>query len=188
MRPASLSVIPLGVAFGFMLLLACGGGSGSSGSVTEDSLTTSSTTSATGAPVSPLEGEWASDSIAAADMRAVVLDAGFTRRDADEVLGETRIFEFTLRFEDGRYALLSSWDGKDVGELEGGTYRVIGNDRLRLGTGASGDSYLFALDLQGQQLTLKLLSTTETGTPEDKYKHSYFTTALYTGHPFAKTA
>jgi hypothetical protein len=150
MRPASLSVIPLGVAFGFMLLSACGGGSGSSGSVTEDSLTASSTTSATGAPVSPLEGDWASGSIAAADMRAVVLDAGFTRRDADEVLGETHIFEFTLRFEGGRYALLSSWDGKDVGDLEGGTYRLIEDARLRLGTGASGDSYTFAIDLQAE--------------------------------------
>jgi hypothetical protein len=121
-------------------------------------------------------------------MRTVVLDAGFTPRDAEEVLGETHTFEFTLRFDGGRYALLSSWDGKDVGELESGTYRLVGDDRLRLGTGASGDSYTFAIDLQAKQFTLRLLSTTESGTAEDKYKHSYFTTAFYTGHPFTKTA
>jgi hypothetical protein len=43
---------------------------------------------------------------------------------------------------------------------------------------------LFTFDLQGEHLTPALLSTTENGTAEDKYKHSYYTTAFYTGHPF----
>jgi hypothetical protein len=34
------------------------------------------------------------------------------------VLGKTRVFEFTLRFKDARYAFLSSWDGKDMGSLK----------------------------------------------------------------------
>jgi hypothetical protein len=173
-----------------VLLAICSAAVGCASSVENNpaAVPTPSSPSISGAQVSPLEGEWMSGPIEAAEVRAVVLDAGFTRRDADEVLGETRIFEFTLRFEDGSYALLSSWDGKDVGQLEGGTYRLIENDRLRLGTGASGDVYLFEFDLQGERLTLVLLSTTETGTAEDKYKHSYYTTAFYTGHPFTKTA
>lgn len=173
-----------------MLLAICSASVGCTSSVETDPAVppAPSATLFTGAPVSPLEGEWTSGVVTAADMRAVVLDAGFTSHAADEVVGSTRVFEFTLRFEGGRYALLSSWDGEDVGELEGGNYRLIRNDRLRLGTGTSGDSYLFTLDLRGKRLTLVLLSTTEDGTAMDKYKHSYYTTAFYTGHPFTKTA
>jgi hypothetical protein len=135
-----------------------------------------------------LEGEWASESISAAEMRAVVLNAGFTPADAEGVVGKVSDFEFTLHFEDGQYELLSTWDGKDMGVVEGGAYRLVEDDRLRLGTGESGDSYTFAIDLQAEQFTLTLLKTTESGTAEEKYTHSYFTTAFYTGHPFTKTA
>ncbi len=167
-------------------MTACDGGAASdpSGSAT----TTTASPSVTGPPASPLEGDWVSDSIAAADIRAVILDAGFTRKDAEQVLGETRSFEFTLRFEGGRFALLSSWDGEDVGELESGPYRVVEDDRLHLGIGDTGDSLLFALELQGEELTLRLLRSAEAGTAEDKYTHSYFTTAFYTGHAFTRSA
>ena len=173
-----------------LLLLAICSTSTGCGSSVENSpaASTTASTSVTGEPASRLEGDWASDSIPAADIRAVVLDAGFTRKDAEQVLGETRIFEFTLRFEGGGFALLSSWDGEDMGELESGPYRLIEGDRLRLGIGDTGDSLLFEFHLQGEQLTLRLLRNAEAGTAEDKYTHSYFTTAFYTGHSFTKTA
>ena len=121
-------------------------------------------------------------------MRAVILEAGFTRSDAEGVVGKINDFEFTLRFEDGQYELRSSWDGKEVGVIEAGAYRLVEEDRLRLDTGASGDTFTFAIDLQAEQFTLTLLSTTDSGTAEEKYTHSYFTTAFFTGHPFTKTA
>lgn len=167
-----------------MLLAICSASAGCASSV-EDS---QASTTPPGAVASPLEGEWVSDPIPAADIRAVVLAAGFTREDAEQVLGKTRLFEFTLRFENGRFTLLSTWDGKEVGELESGTYRQFEGDQLRLGIGDTGDSLLFAFDLQGERLTLSLLSNAETGTAEQKYTHSFFTMAYYTGHPFTKTA
>ena len=182
-----------GSAFGtrLLLLLAICSTSTACGSSVENGTAVSispSATSVTGVPASPLEGEWVSNSIPAADIRAVVLRAGFTRKDAEQVLGETLDFVFTLRFEGGRFALLSSWDDEDVGELESGPYRVVEGDRLRLGIGDTGDSLLFALDLRAEELTLRLLRNPEAGTAEDKYTHSYFTTAFYTGHPFTRTA
>ena len=144
------------------------------------------TASANGEPASPLKGEWASEPVPAADMLGVILEAGFTRKDAEQVLGEIRSFEFTLRFEDGQYALLSAWDGEDVGEVERGPYRLEG-DRLSLGVSGTGDANVFALNLQGDHFTLELLANSENGTVEEKYMHSYFTTAFYTGHVFTKT-
>lgn len=173
------------IAVILLVITACDGGAASDPS---GSATTTTASSVTGPPASPLEGDWVSDSIAAADIRAVVLDAGFTRKDAEEVLGETSSFEFSLRFEGGRFALLSSWDGEDAGELESGPYQLVEDDRLRLGIGDTGDSLLFAFDLRGEELTLRLLRNAEAGTAEDKYTHSYFTTAFYTGHPFTRSA
>jgi hypothetical protein len=135
----------------------------------------------------PLEGAWVSDTITAAEIRAVVLDAGFTREDAAQVIGGTRTFAFELRFEEAGYELHSSWDGEDVGVLEAGGYRLAEDDRLLLDTGDIGDTFLFALDLDGDRFTLTLIRTTENGTAEDKYVHSYFTTAFFTDHPFERS-
>ncbi len=139
-------------------------------------------------PQSALEGTWETDTITAAEIRAVVLDAGFKREDAAGVIAGTRTFRFALTFEDGRYELSSDWDGEDVGVLEGGGYRLRADDRLLLDTGDIGDSYLFALRLQGDRFTLELIRSTESGTAEEKYTHSYFTTAFFTGHPFTRSS
>ena len=117
----------------------------------------------------------------------MVLEAGFTRQDAAQVIGGTRTFTFELRFEDGGYELHSSWDGEDVGVLEAGGYRRTGDDRLQLDTGEIGDTFQFALDLSGGRFTLRLIHSTENGTAENKYMHSYFTTAFFTGHPFTRS-
>ncbi len=136
---------------------------------------------------SALEGTWETDTITAAEIRAVVLEAGFTRQDAAQVIGDTRTFTFELRFEDGVYELHSSWDGEDVGVLEAGGYRLTGDDQPLLDADDLGDTYLFALDLQGDRFTLKLIRNTENGTAENEYVHSYFTTAFFTGHPFRRS-
>ena len=138
-------------------------------------------------PVNALEGTWETATITAAEIRAVVLDAGFTREDADTVIAGIRTFRFELRFEDGRYELSGFWDGEAVGVVEGGGYRLTEDDRLLLDTGDIGDTFLFALDLHGDRFTLKLIRSTESGTAENKYVHSFFTTAFFTGHPFARS-
>lgn len=125
--------------------------------------------------------------IPAAKIRAAVVDAGFTQKDAAQVIGDTRTFGFELRFEDGGYELASVWDGEPVGVIEAGGYHLEGNDRLLLDTGDIGDTFLFALDLRDDRLTLRLLRSTENGTAEDKYTHAYFTTAFFTGHPFTSS-
>ncbi len=139
-------------------------------------------------PASTLEGRWETDTIPAAEIRAVVLTAGFAPEDAEKVTAGIRTFRFELRFEDGRYELSSFQDGEAVGVVEGGGYRLTEEDRLLLDTGDIGDTYLFGLDLQGDRFTLELLRSTESGTAEDKYTHSYFTTAYFTGHPFTRTS
>ena len=138
-------------------------------------------------PATALEGTWETNTITAAEIRGVVLDAGFTREDAAQVIAGTRTFRFELRFEDGRYELSSFWDEESVGVIEGGGYRLTEDDRLLLDTGDIGDTFLFALDLQGDRFTLKLIRSTENGTAENKYVHSYFTTAFFTGHPFTRS-
>ncbi|HEX6401126.1 MAG TPA: hypothetical protein VF108_11765 [Actinomycetota bacterium] len=134
-----------------------------------------------------LEGTWETETIPAAEIRAVVLEAGFTRQDADQVIGATRTFAFELRFEGSGYALHSAWNGEDMGVLEAGGYRLTEGDRLLLDTGDLGDSFLFDLDLRGDRFALRLIRTTENGTPEDEYTHSYFTTAFFTGHDFVRS-
>ena len=89
--------------------------------------------------------------------------------------------------ENGGYELHSSWDGENVGVLEAGGYRLSEDDRLLLDTGDIGDTFLFALDLEDDRFTLRLIRTAENGTAEDKYAHSYFTTAFFTGHPFVRS-
>ena len=163
-------------------LAACGG---SPPAPTGNGLSPTASSSAASPPA--LEGTWETDTIPAAAIGAVVLEAGFTRQDAAQVIGRTRAFTFELRFEDGEYELRSSWDGKDAGVLEAGGYRVTEDDQLLLDTGDLGDSFVFALDLRGDQFTLQLISSTENGTPEDKYTHSYFTTAFFTGHAFTRS-
>lgn len=138
-------------------------------------------------PVSTLEDAWMTDTITAAEIRAVVLEAGFTREDADTVIAGFRTFRFELHFEDGQYELTGFWDEKDVGVIEAGGYRLTEDDRLSLDTGDLGDTYLFALDLQGDRFTLKLIRNTENGTAENEYVHSYFTTAFFTGHAFTRS-
>ena len=165
-----------------VLLAACGGS-------TPDDLGNGPSPTASSSSTSPqgLEGTWETGTVPAAEIRAVVLEAGFTRRDAAQVIGPTRAFTFELRFEDGGYELLSSWDDEDVGVLEAGGYRLTEDNQLLLDTGDLGDSFLFALDLRGDRFTLQLIRTTENGTPEDKYTHSYFTTAFFTGHAFTRS-
>jgi hypothetical protein len=138
-------------------------------------------------PGPALEGSWVTDTITAAEIRTVVLEAGFTREDAAQVIGRNRAFTFELRFEDGAYELHSSWDGSDVGVLEAGDYRIITGDRLLLDTGDIGDTFLFGLALRGDRFTLKLIRSTENGTAENQYVHSYFTTAYFTGHLFERS-
>lgn len=134
-----------------------------------------------------LDGTWVTDTIPAEEIRSVVLDAGFTEADANDVIGDSSSFRFTLTFEDGRYSLTSSWDEEDVGELESGGFRLERDGRLLVDTGESGDTYLFRVTFEEDSFTLDLLSTTESGSAEDKYKHSYYTTAFYTGHRFARS-
>ena len=74
-----------------------------------------------------------------------------------------------------------------MGVLEAGGYRLFEGDRLLLDTGDIGDTFLFALDLDDDRFTLRLIRTTENGTAENKYVHSYFTTAFFTGHPFERS-
>jgi hypothetical protein len=136
---------------------------------------------------SAIEGAWDTDSIRAAEIRAVLLDAGFTREDAAQVIDGTRTFRFELRFEGEGYELTSSWDGKPVGVLEAGGYRITESGRLLLDTGDIGDTYLFAPDLEGDLLSLELIRASESGTAEDRYVHSYFTTAFFTGHAFTRS-
>ncbi len=164
-----------------LLLAACGG----TPSEIENEL--SQTATSVSSSPSTLDGTWETDTITAAEIRAVVLEAGFTRHDAAQVIGGTGTFTFELRFEDGGYELHSSWDGDDVGVLEAGGYRLAAGDRLLLDTGDIGDTFLFALDLEGDRFRLKLIRSTENGTPENKYVHSYFTTAFFTGHPFTRS-
>ena len=57
-----------------------------------------------------LDGTWVTDTIAAAEIRAVVLDAGFTREDAATVIAGFRHFRFELHFEEGQYELRGFWD------------------------------------------------------------------------------
>ena len=133
-----------------------------------------------------LDGTWVTDTIPAEEIRSVVLDAGFTDADADSVIGDTSLFRFTLTFEEGRYSLMSSWDEEDVGELESGGFTLQPDSRLLLDTGESGDTYLFRVTFEEDGFTLDLLSTTESGSADDKYKHSYYTTAFYTRHRFAR--
>ena len=142
-----------------------------------------------GVSLSPpaLDGTWETDTITAAEIRAVVLDAGFTREDADTVIAGFRTFRFELRFEDGRYELSGVWDGDDIGVIEAGGYRLTEDEKLLLDTGDLGDTFLFALDLEGDRLDLELVRNTEIGTAENKYVHSYFTTAFFTGHPFTRS-
>ena len=164
-----------------LVLAACGG-------PPSDADNDPSQTTVSASPNPPaLAGAWVTDTITAAEIRAVVLDAGFTREDAAQVIGRTRTFTFELRFEDGAYELHSSWDGEDVGVLEAGGYRLFEGDRLLLDTGDIGDTFLFALDLDDDRFTLRLIRTTENGTAENKYVHSYFTTAFFTGHPFERS-
>jgi hypothetical protein len=164
-----------------MLLVACGGSP--PGDVSNDPMTAGSSS-----PSPPaLEGTWETNTIQAAEIRAGVLEAGYTREDAANVIGDTRTFRFELRFENGRYELESSWDDEDVGALEAGGYRLTEDDRLLLDTGDLGDTFLFALDLRVDRFTLELIRSTESGTAEDKYTHSYFTTAFFTGHPFTRS-
>ena len=153
---------------------------------TPDGSPTPPTESVSTEPTAPLQGEWATSPLSAADLREVILESGFTDADADDVLGEIRSFDFTLEFEGDRFTLRSSWDGQEVGTLESGNFRLLDDDRLLLDVVEQGDTSLFAIDLTEEGFSLRLLRTTETGSAEDKYKHSYYGTAFYTGHTFRK--
>jgi hypothetical protein len=164
-----------------LVLAACGG------SPSDFDNDPSQTAAGASSSAPALDGTWVTDTITAAEIRAVVLDAGFTREDADTVIAGFRTFRFELHFEDGQYELSGFWDEKDVGVIEAGGYRLTEDDRLLLDTGVVGDTFLFDLDIQRDRFTLKLIRSTEKGTAENKYVHSFFTTAFFTVHPFERS-
>jgi hypothetical protein len=112
---ASAPLMRLAAVVTSVMLAACGGSP--PGDVSHGPSPTAS--SSTGS-LPALEGTWATRTIPAAEIREVVLDGGFTRVDAAQVIADTRTFTFELRFEDGGYALHSSWDGEGIGVLEAG--------------------------------------------------------------------
>jgi hypothetical protein len=57
---------------------------------------------------------------------------------------------------------------------------------LSIGKAGNQDTYTFAAELDGDELTLKLIESTEQGTAEDKANHRRYTLAFYCSSPFKR--
>ena len=68
---------------------------------------------------------------------------------------------------------------------ESGTF-VYAEGLLDLNIVGSGDTYRLAADVSNDNLQLRFIDSTETGTDADKAKHARYTIAFYTSAPFVR--
>ena len=139
---------------------------------------------------SPLEGRWAAGPIPIAEIKASMLAAGIEPVDVDgwirEVGSPTR-YSFLLDFVGTAFTHSEETPDMAMQVGETGTFALSG-ERLVLMPGEPGnvDTYTFDMVLEGDELTLRCVDSTEQGTTEAKAIHRRFTIAFYCTAPFRR--
>lgn len=140
--------------------------------------------------VSPLEGTWATGPVSIDAIKASMIAAGISPDDVDAWVAEVGTptqFSYLLQF-DGN-AFTHSEETADmamqVGEL--GTFELSGT-QLVLSPGEPGniDTYTFEATVEGDELSLRCVDSTEQGTADAKATHRRFTIAFYCSAPFRR--
>ena len=136
--------------------------------------------------VSPLEGLWATGPIPIADIEASMVAAGIDRRDADswiDEVGSPRRYSFQLAFTGTAFSHSEETPDMAMQVGESGTFTLSGNELVL--TNAS-DTYTLQTTLADDELSLRWVSSTEQGTPQDQAKHRRYTIAFYCSAPFRR--
>ena len=125
------------------------------------------------------EGTYRTQSIAAEQLRATAVAAGFTANDVDAVLSGLGVssVQISLRLADGGWTLSQSNDGAPDEIGWRGTYVVIGHDTVVASDPCGDATYRYTLD--GHELTLDFVDTTCPGLLERLIQ-----TMLYESAPF----
>jgi hypothetical protein len=139
-----------------------------------------------GAIVSPLEGRWATGPIPIADIQASMVAAGIDAGDADAWIAEagspTR-YSFVLAFTGTTFTHSEETPDMPMEVGESGTFALSGNELVLT---ASGDTYTLQTTLADDELSLRWVSSTEQGTPQDQATHRRYTIAFYCSAPFTR--
>ena len=141
------------------------------------------------AVASSLEGRWSTGPVPIGQIRETLLEAGVTEELVDEwvsEVGSPSEFTFDLEFHDeDRFEFYLATPGSPREEAESGTF-VYADGFLDLDIVGSGDTYRLAADVSSDNLQLRFIDSTETGTEADKAMHARYTIAFYTSAPFVR--
>jgi len=121
-----------------------------------------------------------------ADIEASMVAAGIDRRDADswiDEVGSPRRYSFQLAFTGTAFSHSEETPDMAMQVGESGTFTLSGNELVL--TNAS-DTYTLQTTLADDELSLRWVSSTEQGTPQDQAKHRRYTIAFYCSAPFRR--
>ena len=172
------------VLAGLTLTAACGTSSSDDG--TEATSTSTPTTEesatevATEGKVSPIDGTWATATIGAGDFRRALARQGLGEYADHFVSDMGNEVDLTLEISDAFWTLSSSSNGRPPSVTDRGTFTMQG-ERVLVRPHSGGEN-LFRWNVDGDELTLKLVSTTEPpyeGVPAETYQRGLYTTSSF---------
>ena len=137
-----------------------------------------------------LEGEWTSGVTPIGEIRAAMVDAGISAEDADAwvaEVGSPLTYRFELLFRDGSFEHRQQVDGGPVEVDEAGRFELEA-DRLTLSVGdeTAVDVYTFAITVSSGRMRLRWLSSSDSGSPEDREHHRRYTIAFFCSTTFVR--
>ncbi len=168
--------------------VACGGPQASTSSM-PPSQTEESSAPESGAPVSALEGSWATPETTCAEQNAALTNAGFTEADLeaggwDEATCGDMMHgtQFTVRFDGDRLVAFNDgvigWDG---------LFQVVDDDTFEAGDGDAGFYITYQYEIDGDQLTIDMVSNDfPTSSEEELTGEMIAQTVIYESAPFVR--
>ena len=135
-----------------------------------------------------LDGRWSTGPIPIEQIRETMLQAGVTATLVDEwvvEVGSPTEYTLDLEFNGANFEHFSATPESPRQVDESGRF-VYADGYLDLHIVDHGDTYRFTADESNDQLQLRFVDSTETGTAEDKAKHARYTIAFYTSAPFVR--
>ncbi len=126
--------------------------------VTTESPSATRSPSSVTTPSDKLSGTWATPPITMARLRHVAVEAGFARRDVDDLLagfGDTRHVVYTMKLHEGLWVTFETRDEETAQDSWSGPYEVLDDSTVRAGEPPCGPiTYSYRLD--GEELRLDM--------------------------------